>query len=116
DIDAAIKLNGSLGEVKYGVFAAEESGAAGRSFAALRLVRDFATQNLGAMVTRVERPFLGREALVAGVDHNWRPTARWNVRSRVFGSRVEEAGERVDGIGATVWADYEMDHGWRQQW
>ena len=116
DIDAALKLNGSLGATKYGVFVAEEAGDAGRTFAALRLVRDFEGQNLGAMLTRVERPFLDREATVLGVDHNWRPTPRWNVRTRLIGSRIEDAGQRVDDTGATVWADYEMDHGWRQQW
>ncbi|MEZ0472287.1 DUF5916 domain-containing protein [Luteimonas salinilitoris] len=116
DIDAAIKLNGSLGATKYGIFAAEEADEAGRSFRALRLVHDFSTQNLGAMLTQVERPFLDREATVLGVDHNWRPTARWNVRTRLLGSRIEQAGERSSDTGATVWADYEMDGGWRQQW
>ncbi len=116
DISAALKLNGSLGEVKYGLFSADEAGAAGRSFHALRLVRDFQTQNLGMMLTRVERPFLDREATVFGVDHNWRPTPRWNLRSRLFGSRVEQDGGRSSDLGATLWADYEMDRGWRQQW
>ena len=116
DITAAVKLNGSIGAAKYGVFYADEDGEAGRSFGALRLVRDFASQNLGFMATRVERPFLDRTADVAGIDHDWRPNARWNVRTRVFGSRIEQAGRRSSDLGATVWADYEMDGGWRQQW
>jgi hypothetical protein len=116
DITAAVKVNGSLGATKYGVFLADESGQAGRSFRALRLVRDFSTQNLGLMVTQVERPWLDREATVLGIDHNWRPNARWNVRTRVMGSQVEQYGDTTRDLGATVWADYEMDHGWRQQW
>jgi hypothetical protein len=116
DITAALKLNGSVGATKYGVFAADERYDVGRSFGAVRLVRDFATQNLGLMATKVERPYLDREATVLGVDHNWRPTARWNVRTRVFGSDVEQAGQSTSDTGATLWADYEMDHGWRQQW
>ncbi|MFC4728276.1 DUF5916 domain-containing protein [Coralloluteibacterium thermophilus] len=116
DIDAAIKLNGSFGATKYGLFAADEADEVGRSFRALRLVRDFSTQNLGLMVTQVERPFIDREATVVGVDHNWRPTPRWNVRTRLIGSDVEHAGTQVRDTGATVWADYEMDGGWRQQW
>ena len=116
DIAAAIKLNGSLGATKYGIFSAEEDGDAGRSFNALRVVRDFDRQNLGAMWVRTERPFLGRVADVAGIDHNWRPNARWNVRTRVFGSRIGDSGETSRDNGATVWADYQMDHGWRQQW
>jgi hypothetical protein len=116
DITAALKLNGSIGSAKYGVFSADEAGEAGRSFHALRLVQDFQDQNLGMMLTRVDRPFLDREATVLGVDHNWRPTPRWNLRSRLFGSRIEQGGARSSDVGATLWADYEMDHGWRQQW
>ena len=116
DITAAAKVNGSVGATKYGVFIADESGEAGRTFSALRLVRDFSTQNLGMMLTRVDRPYLDREATVFGIDHNWRPNARWNVRSRLIGSQIEQPGGDSDDFGATVWADYEMDNGWRQQW
>ncbi len=62
DIIAALKLNGSLGATKYGVFAADEADEVGRTFSALRLVRDFSTQNLGLMATNVDRPFLDRTA------------------------------------------------------
>lgn len=116
DITAALKLNGNLGATKYGVFYADEGDEAGRSFGALRLVRDFSEQNLGLMMTRVDRPFLDRTATVLGVDHDWRPTPRWNIRSRLFGSQVKDDGRNTDDLGATVWADYEMDDGWRQQW
>jgi hypothetical protein len=116
DITAAVKLNGSLGEVNYGLFSADEDGTTGRSYHALRVVRDFDKQNLGAMLTRVDDPWRDRDATVLGVDHNWRPAARWNVRTRLLGSRIEQAGNEVDDVGATVWADYEMDDGWRQQW
>jgi hypothetical protein len=116
DITAAVKLNGSVGETKYGVFYADEGDDVGRSFGALRLVRDFSEQNLGLMMTRVDRPFLDRIATVLGVDHDWRPTPRWNIRSRLFGSRIEDDGRDISDLGATVWADYEMDRGWRQQW
>ncbi len=115
DITAALKLNGSIGATKYGVFGADEGDTVGRTFGALRVVRDFAKQNLGVMATYVDRPYLDREAAVFGVDHNWRPNARWNVRTRVFGSDIEQEGNGTSDTGATVWADYEMDHGWRQQ-
>jgi hypothetical protein len=116
DITAALKLNGSIGNTKYAVFGADERGEVGRSFAAMRVVRDFASQNLGLMVTQVDRPFLDREATVLGVDHNWRPTTRWNVRTRLIGSHIQQTGETARDTGATIWADYEMDGGWRQQW
>ena len=116
DITAAIKLNGSLGATKYGVFAADEADAAGRSFGALRLVRDFGTQNLGAMLTQVRRPFLDREATTFGVDHNWRPTANLSVETRLIGSDIDQSGIGTRDSGATVWVNYEMQDGWRQQW
>jgi hypothetical protein len=115
DITAALKLNGSFGATKYGVFGADEKDEAGRTFGALRLVRDFSTQNLGLIATRVERPFLDRDATVLGVDHNWRPNAHWNVRTRLMGSDVDQSGVSTRGDGATLWADYEMERGWRQQ-
>jgi hypothetical protein len=116
DITAALKLNGSIGPTKYALFGADERGEVGRSFAAMRLVRDLSNQNLGLMVTQVDRPFLDRKATVLGVDHNWRPTARWNVRTRLIGSDIEQTGTTTRDTGATVWADYEMNGGWRQQW
>lgn len=116
DITAALKLNGSIGNTKYALFGADEAEAVGRTFAAARLVRDFSQQNLGLMATYVDRPYLDRKATVAGVDHNWRPTARWNVRTRVFGSDIQDPDGDSRDMGATVWADYEMDHGWRQQY
>jgi hypothetical protein len=116
DITAAAKVNGSIGATKYGVFIADEAGAVGRTFSALRLVRDFSTQNLGVMLTQVDHPYLDSTATVMGIDHNWRPNARWNVRSRLVGSQIEQPGQDSRDTGATVWADYEMDNGWRQQW
>jgi hypothetical protein len=116
DITAAVKVNGSVGATQYGLFAADEADDVGRTFSALRLVHDFDTQNIGAMLTHVDRPWLDREATVFGIDHNWRPTPRWNVKTRVFGSRIDQSGSTQTDSGATVWADYEMEHGWRQQW
>ena len=66
DITAAVKLNGSLGRVNYGLFSADEDGASGRRYHAVRLVRDFDMQNLGAMLTRVDDPWRDREATVLG--------------------------------------------------
>ncbi|HWU69862.1 MAG TPA: DUF5916 domain-containing protein [Pseudoxanthomonas sp.] len=116
DITAALKFNGNVGSTKYGMFLAEEGDPVGRSFRALRLVHDFADQNVGAMLTQVEHPYLDRTANVLGVDHDWRPNARWTIRTRVIASDIEQAGQqRARGSGATVWADYEMARGWRQQ-
>jgi hypothetical protein len=116
DITAAVKFNGSLGAYKYGVFVADEADPAGRRFTALRLVRDFTDQNVGLMVTQVERPFLDRTATVVGVDQNWRPSAKLNVSNRLIFSDIDQAGSRTTGSGFTTIVEYEMAHGWRQQW
>jgi len=116
DITAAVKLNGSLGEYKYGLFAAEEADAVGRSFRALRLVRDYEKQNVGVMLTQVQHPWLDRDATVLGIDHNWRPNERWNIQTRLVGSEVDQAGDVVRGSGGSLWADYNAGNGWRSQW
>ncbi|NUS37993.1 MAG: hypothetical protein HOQ02_03090 [Lysobacter sp.] len=116
DITAAVKLNGSIGANKYGLLLADEADAVGRSFAALRLSHDFADQNVGMLLTRVEHPYLDRDAMVLGVDQNWRPTGALNVQNRLILSRIDQAGVQTRGSGFTSIVDYEMQHGWRQQW
>lgn len=115
-INGALKLNGNFGSTNYGVFAADEGDDAGRTFSAVRLTRDFSTQNLGFIATHVQRPFLDRDATTWGIDDNWRPTNRWNIRTRIFGSDIKQSGRSTSDTGTTVWADYEMNDGWRQQW
>jgi hypothetical protein len=68
------------------------------------------------MVTQVDRPFLDRSATVVGIDHNWRPSARLNIQSRLIGSNIDQAGTATTGSGFTTIVEYEMEHGWRQQW
>ena len=70
DINAAVKLNGSVGSTSYGVLAADEAGEAGRFFGAARVTHDFGTQSLGMMLTQVDRPWLDRQANVLGVDRS----------------------------------------------
>ncbi|MEO7071846.1 MAG: DUF5916 domain-containing protein [Rhodanobacter sp.] len=116
DIDAAVKLNGSVGGTSYGVLAAQEAGDAGRTFAAARVAHDFGTQSLGLLVTNVDRPWIDRQATVAGVDHHWQPTPRLTVATNVVVSDVAQAGTHTRDSGGTLLADYEMGNGWRQQW
>ncbi|MCE7031828.1 DUF5916 domain-containing protein [Lysobacter sp. GX 14042] len=115
-IDAALKLNGRAAGFGYGLLLAEEEGAAGRSFAAARVERDLGGQHVGLMATRVERPWLGREARVVGLDHRWQPTASLTVASNLVGSDVRQPGADRSDLGATAIVDYQMAGGWRQQW
>ncbi len=116
DITGAVKLNGSVGDTSYGVLTADERGEAGRDFGALRVTHDFGTQTLGMLLTRVNRPFLDRQATVLGVDHHWQPNAEWTVWSNVVGSDIRTGEGLQRGSGATFLATREMAHGWRQQW
>ena len=116
DINAAVKLNGSFGSTSYGLLAADEDGEAGRFFGAARVTHDFGEQSLGMLLTRVDRPWLGREASVLGVDHHWRPTSQLTIATNVVGSDILQSGTHTRDSGATMVADYVMDHGWRQQW
>lgn len=115
DVAAAVKINGSLGGFGYGVFAATENDEVGRDFYALRATRDFAGQGVGAMVTRVNRPFLDREATVFSLDHRWSPNARWTVRSNLVGSSVAQNGDRMRDTGGQVRIDHQINDAWRQQ-
>lgn len=115
DVTAAIKLNGSAGGLNYGVFAASEGDAAGRDFYAARVTRDFERFGLGAMATRVERPFQDRIANVYEFDQRWTPNARWSLRGTVVASDVQQQGRNRRDSGAQLRVDYDMGGGWRQQ-
>jgi len=112
DVTAALKLNGSAAGFNYGAFAASEDD--GRDFYALRTTREFGAHGLGAMATRVENPLSDRVASVYEADHRW-SNDRWNVRSTVVGSEVEQAGRTRRGDGAQVLVDHDIDGTWRQQ-
>lgn len=115
DVRAAVKLNGSLGEVRYGLLAATEGGDAGRDFWALRATRDFGEHDLGGMLTRVDRPFLDRVATVYSADHLWTPDERWTLRSQLVASSIDQAGEHRDDLGFQARIDQLLGGGWRQQ-
>ena len=116
DVLAAVKINGSAGGFGYGVFAATEGDDVGRDFFALRTTRDFDNQGLGAMITRVNRPFFDREANVLSLDHRWSPNERWNVRTALVGSSIDQAGETVRDTGGQIRIDHQIDDASRQQW
>lgn len=116
DINAAIKLNGSVGTTNYGVLAADERGEAGRFFGAFSVTHDFGQQRFGVLLTRVKHPWLDRTATVLGIDHHWQPTADLTLWTNVVGSDIEQHGVPTRGAGLTFLANYTMADGWRQTW
>lgn len=134
DVTAAAKLNGSVGVLNYGVFAATEGDGAGRDFYAARTSLDGETHGAGVMATRVQRPCftrdaadacVAREANVYEVDHRWTPTPAWSIRTTLVGSDVRGVGQDAFGrpdadqagsdLGGQMRIDWDMGGGWRQQ-
>jgi hypothetical protein len=120
DVTAALKLNGSFGGFHYGVFAASEADEVGRDFYAVRLARDFKGHNLGAMMTRVERPFPNgfasdRVADVYSFNHHWSPKTGLDIFTTAVASDIDQAGTRVRDSGGQVRIEHELGKGWRQQ-
>lgn len=115
DVTAAIKVNGSAMGFNYGVFAASEADDWGRDFYALRTTREFGKQGLGAMFTRVERPYFDRVADVLSFDHRWTPKQGLDIRTALVMSDIEQAGGEVTDSGAQMRIEHELGKGWRQQ-
>ncbi len=113
DVTAAIKLNGSFGDLNYGVFAATEADDVGRDFYALRLTRDFGKQDFGFMATQVNRPYLDRVANVYSVDHHWKPSDNWNIVTQFVASDITENGVDTQDTGVQLRVNRELKDGWR---
>lgn len=116
DIDVAFKAVGSAGGFGYGAFVASEADAAGRDFLLLRASRGSDALQVGATLSRADRPFLDRRAEVTALEANWKPNALWTLRPLLIHSQVEQAGVRSQGQGAGVVSDWDMDGPWRQQY
>jgi hypothetical protein len=114
DVTAAVKVNGSAGGFNYGAFAATEADEVGRDFYAVRGTRDFDGQGVGAMVTRVDRPFLDRTATVYEFDHRWAPTDRIGLRTTLVESDVDQNGATTRDNGVQMRYDQDFGNGWRQ--
>ncbi|MGE7139099.1 DUF5916 domain-containing protein [Luteibacter sp. NPDC031894] len=116
DISAAVKVNGSVGSTNYGILTAQEKGDAGRSFGAFRLSQNVGTQTFGMLATRVNHPYLDRDANVLGFDHRWQPNADFTITSNVVGSKIDQPNADTSGLGATSIAYWQMNDVWAQQW
>ena len=116
DINAAVKANGSFGDIGYGVFAASEDGDAGRDFLLARGTHVSEELTLGFTQTQVDRPFFDRTAGVSSIDARWRPNAEWMVQAAVMHADTETAGVEQRGTGGGVIVDWDMPGPWRQQY
>lgn len=114
DIDAAVKLSGSQGALKYGVLVASEGDDAGRNFYTARLLYPVTPNlNIGWLGTLTNRPYLDRTAQVNALDMNWKPTEGLVVNAQVLGSFIKEKGIETDDTGAWMNANWTQSDNWR---
>jgi len=115
EVHAAVKLNGSVGPMQYGLFAATEDDASGRDFIAARTVAEFGEHDIGAMLTRVDRPFLDRDAETLAIDHRWQRGDQIGIASTLVGSSISDGGARSDDFGVQTRIDQRLGERYRQQ-
>ncbi|MCU7374993.1 DUF5916 domain-containing protein, partial [Paucibacter sp. O1-1] len=97
DIDAAVKLNGNAGRLKYGLFLADEADDAGRQFTAARLLYTPDTVGVGLLVTDVERLALDRHATVSTTDLRWQLNERFQLNGQILLLYVESGDHPARG-------------------
>ena len=118
DIDGAVKLNGNVGRLDYGVLSAVEgdySDDVGRAFAGTRLRYAYGPVTLGYLGTWVDRPFLDRSAQVHSGDVIWRPNSQLMLQGQVIGSSVDVTDDDVSGDGAIFLAVYTPSPDWQHE-
>jgi hypothetical protein len=108
DIDAALKLSGTRGSLVYGAFVAQEadySSDFGRLFAATRLSLPFERLRIGHLATWTDHPLLQRDALVNGVDYEFKSEASWRLSGQAIRSDLQREGVRSNGYETWLQAD-----------
>ena len=100
NIDAAVKVSGSLAGFDLGVFAVQERDpdVVGRSASALRIKRPGEIFDFGYLGSYVERPFLDRFAAVHAVDAQF-ARGPWLWNTTMLASQIKSAGARKNGTG-----------------
>lgn len=117
DIDGAVKLNGSIGRLSFGVLSAledEYGDDIGSAFAAQRLRYSADSVTLGYLGTWTDRPFFDRTAQVHSTDL-WRPNSSVMVQGQVVASFIDQAGGETNGDGESVLAVYTPNPDWQHE-
>jgi Domain of unknown function (DUF5916) len=118
EIDGAVKFNGTVGQLDFGLLSAVEHDYGddiGRAFAAPRLRYTFGDWNVGYLGAWTDRPFLDRNARVHSSDFIWRPDPRLSLQGQVIVSLIDEAGLDRTGDGAVLQASYAPSPDWQHQ-
>ena len=118
EIDGALKLNGTVGQLDFGLLSAVESDYGddiGRAFAAQRLRYSAGDWTLGYLGSWTDRPFIDRAAQVHSADVIWRPDPRVSLQGQLIGSFVDQAATESDGDGAVLLASYAPSADWQHE-
>jgi hypothetical protein len=118
EIDAALKINTSLGRTEIGFLSAVErdyDDDLGRAFAAQRVRYSSGPWTFGYLGTWTDRPFFDRTALVHTSDFIWRPNAQLSLQVIALATAVDERGENSDGDGGVARATYTPSADWQHQ-
>ena len=100
NIDAAVKVSGSLAGFDLGVFAVQERDPklVGRSASALRIKRPGEFIDVGYLGSYVERPFLDRFAAVHAFDVQF-ARGPWLWSTTLLASQIKAGDTRKNGTG-----------------
>ncbi len=98
DVEGALKVIGSTEAVNYGLFAAKETGEAGRRFYAARVLFPENNWSIGALSTYAERPYLDRTALVNSLDYDFSLLSSLKITGLVLASNTRIDGTDNDGF------------------
>ena len=118
EIDGAVKLNGTVGELDFGLLSAVERDYGddiGRAFAAPRLRWSAGAWTVGYLGAFTDRPFFDRTAQVHATDFIWRPDARLSVQGQLLASETEQADLDSSGDGALLQASFTPSPDWQHQ-
>ena len=118
DIDAAVKLNGTVGGLEYGFLSAVEDQYdedIGRAFAAQRLRYDTGNWTLGYLGTWADHPYLDRDAQVHQSDIIWTPGDNVYVQTNFLVSDIVEEGEKTSGDAEILKIFITPDSDWQHE-
>ena len=118
DIDGAVKLNGNVGRLDYGVLSAIESDYSddiGRAFTGSRLRYAAGPLTVGYLGTWVDRPYLDRSAQVHSSDVIWRPNPQLMLQGQVIKSLVDLSADNTSGDGEILLAVYTPSPDWQHE-
>lgn len=109
DIDAALKISGSLGALDYGAFVAQEDEYQedlGRRFAAGRLRLTLPAGRAGYLGSWTDRPFLERRAAVNALDFDVTPNDWWRFAGQLIRSDIDQGARHDTGYEAWLRTDF----------